>query len=925
LQALDGFSKPPICTFVDEICLLISQDVVHSHRRAMPAKRKTKSAVAQRRLVQRNAKRQLATDGAALKRKSARICPIVGIGGSAGGFEAAMELLRNLPSKTGMAFVIVQHLDPHHTSRLPGLLGKVTAMPVTEIAGMTAPKPNTVYVQPPNKCVIAKDGALTLVRREERLNVTIDHFFESLAEECGSRAIGIILSGTGSDGTAGLRAIKAAGGLTFAQSEESAKFDAMPRSAIRAGFVDLALTPREIAREIDRIANHPYIRRSISDTDGLEKAAYRQADALGRIFLSLKKQIGVDFSAYKESTLIRRIHRRMALRRIEKLSQYARFLRNNKKEIEALFDDLLINVTRFFRDERMFRALKKRFLPALLKNKRKDRQPELRAWVPGCATGEEVYSLAICILEALGSRPFKMRVQIFGTDLSESVIEHARLGIYPGAIEKDVSPTRLKRFFVKRDGGYQIHRNVRDICTFARQNITSDPPFSRLDLISCRNVLIYLSPELHKRCFPQFHYALNPGGYLILGPAESVGGYDELFKLVDRKNKIYLKAAGTTPQAAGLISRYGLELSHFGARPTAAAGTNFGSDIMNVADRIMLSAYAPAAVVIDQQMCVQQFRGRTDLFLEHAPGPATFNLFQLVRPTLVADLRAAIQRAMKMDKAARKDRVKVELGGRRCEINIQVVPFKIPASDKPWFLVIFDETTKGTKPEKLQRALGKTAAQREVAELRRDLAATKESLQAIIEEQEATNEELKSANEEIESSNEELQSTNEELETAKEELQSTNEELITLNEELSNRNLEMMQLTNELNNLLASTQMPIVMVDNELTVRRATPAARAAFNILPTDIGRRLGELRPNIDMPDLENVLRDVIETLGTRERKVTDREGRQYSLRVRPYRTTDNKIDGAVLTLVDINGERRSEKIRKRAPQQKEGAEKQ
>src|SRR5438067_5047004 len=495
-------------------------------------------------------------------------CPIVGIGGSAGGFEAAMELLRNLPSRTGMAFVIVQHLDPHHASRLSSLLGKVTAMPVSEVTETTTPKPNTVYVQPPNKCVMAKDGTLTLVQREERLNVGIDHFFESLAEECGSRAIGIVLSGTGSDGTAGLRAIKAAGGLTFAQNQQSAKFDAMPRSAIRAGFVDLVLTPREIAREIDRIADHPYIRRPLGDPEEIEKAAYRQADDLGRIFLSLRKQMGVDFSSYKESTLIRRIQRRMALHRIEKMSQYARFLRDNKKEIAALFDDLLINVTRFFRDEAVFRSLK-RFLPSLLKSKRKDRQPELRAWVPGCATGEEVYSLAISILETLGSKPSKIRIQIFGTDLSESVIEHARLGIYSSAIEKDVSSARLKRFFVKRDGSYQIHRSVRDICTFARQNLCADPPFSRLDLISCRNVLIYLSPDLHKRCIPQFHYALKSGGYLVLVPAESVGLYDELFKLVDKKNKIYTKIGVTTPHTADFIPQRGLELSHFGTRTTA--------------------------------------------------------------------------------------------------------------------------------------------------------------------------------------------------------------------------------------------------------------------------------------------------------------------------------------------------------------------
>src|SRR5438105_4393130 len=684
--------------------------------RAMPANRKTKSSGAKRASVKRNPKPQFGADGATEKEKSWALCPIVGIGGSAGGFEAAMEFLRQLPSKTGMAFVIVQHLDPHHASRLSNLLGKVTAMPVSEVTGTTTPRPNTVYVQPPNKCVIAKNGALTLVRREERLNVAIDHFFESLAEECGSRAIGIVLSGTGSDGTAGLRAIKAAGGLTFAQNEESAKFDAMPRNAIRAGSVDLVLPPREIAREIERIANHPYIRRPLSDPEEIEKAAYRQADDLGRIFLSLKKQMGVDFSAYKESTLIRRIQRRMALHRIEKMSQYARFLRDNKKEIEALFDDLLINVTRFFRDDALFRALKKRFLPALLKNKNKDRQPELRAWVPGCATGEEVYSLAICILETLGSGPSRMRVQIFGTDLSESVIEHARLGIYPSAIEKDVSSARLKRFFVKRDGSYQIHRNVRDVCTFARQNITADPAFSRLDLISCRNVLIYLSPELHKRCIPQFHYALNPGGYLILGPAESVGMYDELFKLADKKSKIYAKGARTSPRTADIIPQRGPELTHFRGRSTAGAGTNFGGDLLKVADRIMLSAYAPAAVVIDQDMRVQQFRGRTELLLEHTPGPATFNLLQLARPTLVPDLRATIHRAIKTDKAARKERAKVRLGGKNCEINIQAVPFRTTASDKPWLLVIFDETTKGTKPEKRLRAQGKHAPEGEVSE-----------------------------------------------------------------------------------------------------------------------------------------------------------------------------------------------------------------
>src|SRR5213596_1042139 len=815
-------------------------------------------------------------------------CPVVGIGGSAGGFEATMELLRHLPARNEMTFVVVQHLDPHHASKLASLLGRATAMPVIEIAKTTRPQPNTVYVQPSNKCVVAKNDKLVLVRRTQQLNVAIDQFFESLAEACGSRGIGVLLSGTGSDGTAGLRAIKVAGGLTFAQDEGTAKFAEMPRNAIRSGFVDAVRSPREIAHEIRHIVEHPYIRRSIeSESERAAKLDYQKPDDLGRIFLSLKKQMGVDFTGYKFETLNRRIQRRMALHRMTKLSQYARFLRNNKKEIEALFDDLLINVTRFFRDPPLFTALRNRFLPAILKNKH--RQSELRAWVPGCATGEEVYSLAICILETLGKRASELRIQIFGTDLSEAMIDHARAGIYPGAIEKDVTPKRLKQFFEKRDSTYQISRRVREICTFARQNVITDPPFSRLDLISCRNVLIYLSPELHKRCIPQFHHALNPGGYLILGPAESVGMFDELFNLVEKKNKIYTKKMVATPRPE-LAAYEGARFALTAVRSTTVEAATFGEQLVRAADHIMLNAYAPAGVVIDHDLRVHQFRGRTEFYLQHHPGPATLNLLQIVRPSLAADLRNVVRRAIKANKPARTERSVIRHNGKAREINIQVVPFKIPGSDKSWLLVIFDETTGEAKPGKAQQFLGKTASQREFTELSRELAASKESLQAIIEEQEATNEELKSANEEIE--------------TAKEELQSTNEELTTLNEELSNRNLETMQMNSDLKNLLASMQLPIVMVDNDLLVRRVTPAARNAFNVLQSDVGRPISDFKPNIDIPDLEKLLLEVIETLAMRERRVTDREGREYSLRLRPYRTTENKIDGAVITLVDING---------------------
>jgi two-component system CheB/CheR fusion protein len=502
-----------------------------------------------------------------------------------------------------------------------------------------------------------------------------------------------------------------------------------------------------------------------------------------------------------------------------------------------------------------------------------------------------------------------MRVQIFGTDLSETAIDRARLGIYSSAIEKDVSPQRLQRFFRKLDSTYQINRTVRDLCTFARQNITADPPFSRLDLVSCRNVLIYLGTQLQKRAFPLFHYALNPGGYLMLGPSETVGACSEMFEMVDRRAKIYAKKVLSGRPELDLHIPYGTfrEVKTLEAARLApsAEGRDFNSQVQQVADRIMLGTYAPSGVVIDENLLVRQFRGRTSPFLEHTAGPATLNVLHLAKPGLVPDLRATIHRALRTGQPARKERVFVKRDAHVAELTLEVVPFKVPTSDINWALVIFTEpgisekSARGTKKKKGRRSSTDT----EIEHLREELSATKESLQAIIEEQEATNEELKSANEEIESSNEELQSTNEELETAKEELQSTNEELTTLNEELSNRNLEIMQINGDLNNLLSSIHMPIVMVDNNLTIRRATPTARDAFNITDTDIGRGMTELKPNIDVPDIEAIFHEVIDTLSVRERQVRDKQGRLYSLRVRPYRSADNKIDGAVLTLVDIN----------------------
>jgi two-component system CheB/CheR fusion protein len=817
-----------------------------------------------------------------------------------------MELLKELPPTNQMAFVVIQHLDPNHASHLADLLAKATRMRVTEIKGRVKPQPNTVYVQPPNKCVTYKIGALILVRRTERLNMAIDQFFESLAEARGPRAIGIVLSGTGSDGTAGLRAIKASGGITFAQDEETAKFNAMPRNAILAGFVDAVLSPREIANELQRIAEHPYVRKVMEEPAGEAIMQYADLDDLSRIFFTIKKHTGVDFSSYKQTTLHRRIHRRMALHRIERLKQYASFLRGNQKEIAELFNDLLINVTHFFRDVRAFRSLKQRFIPTLIKQKGRA-GGELRVWVPGCATGEEVYSLAICILETLGSAAPRMRVQVFGTDLSDAALDRARMGVYSSAIEKDLSPERLRRFFKKLDSTYQINRSVRDICTFARQNITADPPFSRLDLVSCRNVLIYLGPQSQKRALTVFHYALNAGGYLMLGPSETVGVSSEMFELVDKRAKIYAKKLVRGKSDHDVLPRVRFNDIQT-LRPTRLApgsdGRDFESQVQRVVDRIMLGSYGPSGLVVDEGMIVRQFRGTTAPYLEHTAGPATLNLMQIARASLVPDLRALIHRAVSTGRPARKEGALVKSDARIKEVSIDVVPFKVPTSDKTWTLVLFSEPAVSGQTKRAKfRKKGKVAVGTEVERLRDELSSSKESLQAIIEEQEATNEELKSANEEIESSNEELQSSNEELETAKEELQSTNEELTTLNEEVSNRNFEIMQINSDLNNLLSSIHLPIVMVDNSLTIRRATPTARGTFNITERDVGRRLTDLKPNINVPDLEKLLFEVIETLSVCEREVHDKQDRRYSLRVRPYRTADNRIDGAVLTLVDIN----------------------
>jgi two-component system CheB/CheR fusion protein len=751
--------------------------------------------------------------------------PIVAIGASAGGLEAVRELLTNLSPNTGMSYVYIQHLSPDHESMLSTLLGRATEMPVLEAKDKLIIERNNVYIIPPNKEMYILDGVLRLNARPERptLSMPINRFFISLAEKQKQGAIGIVLSGNASDGALGLRAIKSAGGFTFAQ-DTTAKFNSMPKSAVAEGAVDLVLPPKKIAKELERLSENPTLLHAIMDDEVELKEA---SDDTSAIIQLLGQTHHIDFSHYKQSTIHRRIIRRMLLQRLTTLPEYYKYLLAHKPEVATLYNDLLINVTNFFRDSASMDFLAKEILPRIAKKQKSNE--EIRIWVPACSTGQEAYSIAMMLVETLGDRIATARIQIFATDLSESAINVARMGIYTPAEMENVSELRLKRFFTKTDSNYRIAKSIRDLCIFAPHNLLRDPPFSRLDLISCCNLFIYLDTTLQKKALTTFHYALHPGGYLLLGKSESIGTAHLLFTQLDKKIKAYAS------------KKDGKSRTHFEVdsllRPSITSPQELTTkaalkrtelpNLDRVVDQMMLSRFIPASVVINQEMDILQFRGSTGKFLEPAQGKASFNLLKMARTGLSFELRSTVAKSIKLGEAVVKTGIEVKQKQGSHFVNIEVVPLQ--HEEEPLYLVVFQETP--AVAEDAEKSSSRTLKDKRIAQLEAELMAAREDMRSIIEEQEAVNEELQSANEEAVSSNEELQSINEELETSKEEVESSNEELMTMNSEILMRNDQLSEAYDYADAVLTTLREALLVLDKDL---RIISANRTFYKIFKT-------------------------------------------------------------------------------------------
>jgi two-component system, chemotaxis family, CheB/CheR fusion protein len=852
------------------------------------------------------------------KRPTIAPFPVVGIGASAGGLEPIRQLLAALPGDTGMGFVFIQHLDPSHKSHLASILATATSMSVSEVVDGMVIESNHVYVIPPKATLRLHEGALYLSSRPApgMPHLAIDDFFQSLAAEQGRLSIGVVLSGTGSDGSQGIKAIKDAYGITFAQDEQTAQYTAMPRSAIATGVVDFVLSPAQIAAELARISNHRYVVTPPDQRpDQSASEVLPDGDAeLKQIFSLLLHAYGADFSGYKQTTLRRRIGRRMVIHHLDGLRDYLEFVQNHPDELKELYRNVLINVTSFFRDPEAFAALAGQ-LSARIGDETIGNS--FRVWVPGCSSGEEVYSLVICVQEIFERAGLRPNVQFFGTDISEQALETARAGVYPENVLQNVSAERLSRYLTKVDGKYQINKAIRQACIFARQDVTRDTPFSRLDLVSCRNLLIYLEPVLQKALMPVFHYALRPSGLLFLGNTETLGSATDLFAVADSKHRIFSRKAGPSRLNQSFASH------HNPAEPLPRSQLEesvSSLELRKKVERIIQNRYAPDSVVINQELQILQFRGHLGLYLEPAPGDASFQLLRMAREGLQYPLREVISEAVKQNVLTEKKGIRLKHSGTVHEISVEVIPLATASGNNRFFLVVFKKETPALASQPLDTTQStqnlESLTDERVSHLERELAEARQHLLEISEDHDAALDQLGAANEELQSSNEELQSSNEELGTTKEELQSSNEELTTVNEELDTRNQQLGALNDDLTNLFAAVNVPILRVDRDLCLRRFTPAAEKVLNVDTADLGHPIRYLQTWLGTSlNIEGAIREVIDTLAVQHHEMKDLQGRWWSLVLRSYRTAEDRLDGAVLTFVDIDSQKRALQVSQEA----------
>ena len=821
--------------------------------------------------------------------------PIIGMGASAGGLEAFESFFKAMPGDSGMAFVLISHLDPTHISLLPELIQKKTKMKVHLIEDGIEIQPDMIYVIPPNKDMSILNKALHLMDlpHPRGFNLPIDNFFKSLAQDQGANAIGIILSGTGSDGSLGLKQIKGELGMVMVQDEVSAKYSGMPRSAVATGLVDYVLPVDKMPEALIKYTRHAIVKPRNKIT--VDEEQFQRA--LQKIFVLLRTHTHHDFSLYKKNTIIRRVERRMHVHQINDIQDYVTYLAKSEREVHVLFKDFLIGVTSFFRDPGAFDILNEKFLPGLLADK-----PEgtmVRIWVAGCSTGEEAYSMAILLQECMERMNRHFSVQVFATDIDQDAINVARAGLYPFSIAADVGPERLKRFFTKEENHYKVKKSIREMLVFASQDLIKDPPFTKLDILSCRNLMIYLGQALQKKLFPVFHYSLKPDGLLFIGSSESIGQETNHFKALDRKWKIFKRQPSVSTAHSILnlpVSAASEELLEIKtSKPLEELKI---STVFKLVETILKQSDTPPCVIIDEKLNIVYVHGRTGKYLEPAAGKACLNLLDMARPSLKPVLTSTIRKVAALKQEVVRKGIDVENNGGFIKVDLTVKPVLEYGALRGMLMVVFNDSEKAKSKIK-PKAPRKNET---ISQLEQELQYTKENLQTTIEELEIANEELKSTNEELQSTNEELQSTNEELETSKEELQSLNEESVTVNVELQGRVGELSDANDDMKNLLNSTQIGTIFLDKEINIRRFTDKVIPLIPLAMGDIGRPISHFATQLKEFHLVDNARQVLKDLSTCEFEVESRDGKFFRARMMPYRTTQNIIDGVVVTFEDI-----------------------